>query len=203
MCDMCSDSDSDSAVQCIAVQCSVYCTVQCTLYSAVKTVQCSVHCTVQCTLYSAVCNVQCTVHCTVQCTPYSVVCTVQCSAHCTVQFTLYSAMYTVQCSVQCWMQCALYNAICTVHKTALSLAPPVPRPAWRGRAELCTPSGGDSASWLRTTGNRNTTVSSHRHCCNFWVSFQFSQRRYIEAYQTTPQSVRSHFLSPKSSVCCV
>ena len=23
-----------------------------------------------------------------------------------------------------------------------------------------------------------TTVSSHRHCCNFLVSFQFSQRRY-------------------------
>ena len=31
----------------------------------------------------------------------------------------------------------------------------------------------------------------------------FHRRQYIEVYQTTPKSVRSHFLSPKSSLCCV
>ena len=30
-----------------------------------------------------------------------------------------------------------------------------------------------------------------------------TQNCYIEVYQTTPKSVRSHFLSPKSSLCCV
>ena len=45
-------------------------------------------------------------------------------------------------------------------------------------------------------------VISHctSHC--WYLPFGCS-RAYIEVYQTTPKSVWSHFISPKSSLCCV
>ena len=56
--------------------------------------------------------------------------------------------------------------------------------------------------WVRASvGDSNANIALMR-----LVTIELGKNKpgiYIEVYQTTPKSVRSHFLSPKASLCCV